>query len=286
MALVFGTSMLLCLRHPGDTYLAHSCAVLFSVVSLHESFGRQRGLLLGFTLGFAILSRQTSVFLVPLVWTILLTARPIERTRSDGVRACAVTLVGLAVCVGFYLYLNALRFGSPLDFGYEYIAEGGWYGYRAERWGNFNWIYIPSNLVRLLFMGFEIDFLAPSLLIPQMGHFGTSLTFASPFVFYALWGRFPNAPVLNRMGWVCIGLTCLVVLSHKSAMGGWQINGLRYTLDFLPMLFVFIVLGLERAARAGSGQLGCWLILYSIALNFLAMVVIPLFNRVLDALVS
>ena len=284
--LVFGTSMLLCLRFFADTYFAHTCAVLFSLAALVESFGRQRGLLIGFALGFAVLSRQATVFLVPFVWTVLLVWRSSGRNRSRGFLAIAATLVGLGICVGSYLYFNSIRFGSPLDFGYSCIQEGGWYGYRAARWGDFNWIYIPSNLVRLLFMGFEVDFLAPAMLVPSMGHFGTSLTFASPFVFYALAGRFQEAPAINRMGLACILLSCLAVLSHKSAMGGWQINGLRYTLDFMPMLFIFTVLGLERAKSGDYYRLGKGLIAYSIALNLIAIVVIPVFNRAISALVG
>jgi 4-amino-4-deoxy-L-arabinose transferase-like glycosyltransferase len=283
---VFGTSMLLCLRFYADTYFAHTCAVLFGMLALHESFGKQRGLLVGFALGFSVLSRQATVFLIPLVWTVLLVWRPSGQPRGNGVRSVVATLVGLGICAGFYLFLNDMKFGSPFDFGYRYIQEGGWYAYRSGRWGDFNWIYIPSNLVRLLFMGFEIDFAGPSFLVPQMGHFGTSLTFASPFVFYALVGRFHDARAVNRVGLACILLACLAVLSHKSAMGGWQINGLRYTLDFLPMVFIFTVLGLESRRPGPWYRLGKGLIGYSIALNFVAIAVIPALNRAIGALVE
>jgi hypothetical protein len=79
-------------------------------------------------------------------------------------------------------------------------------------------------------------------------------------------------------------LACLAVLSHKSAMGGWQVNGLRYTLDFMPMLFVFTVLGLEGTGRAGPARLGKFLIVYSIGLNFIAMALIPAAGRLLGML--
>ncbi len=284
LGLVFGTSVLLCLRYPVDTYFAHCCAVLVLLAALSEAFGRQRGLWIGFLLGFAVLSRQATILTVPFVWAILLLKRRDTGGRWKAIQSVAATGVGLAVCLGFYLYLNWLRFGSPFDFGYAYISEGGWYGYRAEHWGNFSWIYIPSNLVRLFVMGFEIDFAPPSYLIPTMGHVGTSITFASPFVFYALRGKLALSPTLNRIGWVCIGLTCLAVLSHKSAMGGWQINGLRYTLDFMPMLFVFLVLGLERVQLAGPGRLGKLLIAYAVGLNLVAEVVIPAARRLIGIL--
>jgi hypothetical protein len=64
----------------------------------------------------------------------------------------------------------------------------------------------------------------------------------------------------------------------------WQVNGLRYTLDFMPMLFVFTVLGLEGTGRAGPARLGKFLIAYSIGLNFIAMALIPAAGRLLGAL--
>lgn len=273
--LVLGTSYLLCLTLPVDTYFAHCCAMLFALIALNEAFGRQRGLLVGFALGFAILSRQLMASTVPVAWAALILLGRDRRGIRSGLQSACATLVGLAVCTGFYLWLNSVRFGNSFDLGYDYIREGGWYAYRKVLWGDFNWVYVPSNLIRMFLMGFDIEFQPPSYMVPRMGTFGSSLTFSCPFIFYALRGRISGGRVLNLVAWTSICLSCLAVLLHRSALGGWQINGLRYTLDFMPMLFIFIALGLERLRGTCWGQAGNYLIVYAIALNLIAMIVIP-----------
>jgi 4-amino-4-deoxy-L-arabinose transferase-like glycosyltransferase len=267
IGLVFGTSLLLSMRVPIDTYLSHCCAVAALFVALDEAFGRQRGLIIGFALGLAVLSRQLTALTIPFVWAVLW-LRP-QAGTGRAVRSIAATWVGLLVCAGFYLWLNDARFGNPFDFGYEYLREPTWYGYRAERWGQFNWVYVPSNLIRMLLSGFTIEFDPPSYMVPHMSLWGTSLTFASPWVFFAFRGRL--APTsLQRAAWVSICVTTLAVLAHKSAMGGQQINGLRYTLDFMPVLFVLAALGMQRAEGTPYQRLAHALIVYSVVLNFVA----------------
>jgi 4-amino-4-deoxy-L-arabinose transferase-like glycosyltransferase len=284
LGLIFGTAFLLCLTFPVDTYLANSCAMLFTLVALNEAFGAQRGWLIGIALGFAVLSRQLAVLAVPVVWAVLVARRKEGRRLPGAALAVAASAIGLAACAGFYLWLNKVRFGSPFDLGYEYIREGGWYAYRNARWGNFSWIYVPSNLIRMFLIGFDIQFLPPSYMVPTMGTWGTSLTFSCPFIFYAVRGRIPGPRALNLVAWLSIGLGCLAVLLYRCTLGSWQINGLRYTLDFMPVLFIFVALGLDRVWGTCWGKIGKYLIIYSIALNLVAFIVIPAAKIVLTRL--
>jgi hypothetical protein len=54
-------------------------------------------------------------------------------------------------------------------------------------------------------------------------------------------------------------------------MGGWQINGVRYALDFLPVLLVFAARGLQREADTPYAVIWKGAIVYAIALNVLAI---------------
>jgi 4-amino-4-deoxy-L-arabinose transferase-like glycosyltransferase len=224
LGFLFGTSFLVCATFPIDTYFAHICAVMFTVVALHEAFGRQSGLLIGFALGFAFLSRQLTVLTIPFVWAVLFLVRPKEQQPYMAVRSVLTTCIGLACCAVLYGYFNWARFGDPLETGYDILSlsEPGWYGYRAQNWGNFHWVYIPSNLIRMFLSGFSMDFEGPGLMIPHMGSFGSSLTFASPVVFYAMYARNTRARGLTIAAWFSIGLTALAVLAHKSALGGYR----------------------------------------------------------------
>lgn len=281
IGLIFGTSLLLVLRVPTDTYLAHCCAVAATFAALDEAFGRQRGLRIGFALGLAVLSRQLAVLTIPFVWAVLL-LRP--RDPFGGARrAVAMTWVGLSVCAGFYLWLNYVRFGNPFDTGYAYLQEPTWFGYRADHWGQFSWVYVPSNLIRLFLSGFAIEFDPPGYMVPRMSHWGTSLTFASPWLFYALGGRLLPGR-LQLAAWASIAATMVAVLAHKSALGGWQINGMRYTLDFVPVLYLLAALGMQRMVGTTYEPLAHALIAYSAALNVVAQDGIRLAGHLLERL--
>ncbi len=270
---VFGSVYWLVARYPLDSYFAHCVAVLCLLLALGEALGRKRGLLVGFLAGFACLSRQLSVFTLPFLWALMLWHAPGGRPARRRWGAVLLTGIGLAACLGAYAWYNWARFGAPGDDGYRYLEEETWYGYRMARWGNFHWIYLASNFLRMFLLGFTIDFQPPAYLIPQMSPWGTSLTFASPFVFYALFGRPTPDRRVNAIGGLSI-LACLAaVLLHKSANGGWQINGMRYALDFLPMALVFAATGMERWAATPWRRLWQGAVVYGIALNLIAQAI-------------
>ena len=71
---------------------------------------------------------------------------------------------------------------------------------------------------------------------------------------------------------------------HKGSLGGRQVNGMRYTLDFMPMLFILFSLGLERARGTCAERVGKWLICYAVVLNLTAIYLIPAAGKALRLL--
>lgn len=273
IAMIFGTAYWLCVRYAFDTYLAHMLAVLFVSLALWESLGKQRGWLIGLCLGIACTSRQLTVFVIPFVLAYLWFVPRTPASWWARLRPAFTALCVLGFIFFALLWYNWARFGSPLETGYDWVIEEDWYAYRLERWGNFNWRYMPSTFLRMFVMGFSIEFLPPSYLRPVMSPWGTSLTFASPFVFYAFWGRLPAPRIVNAAAWVCVGLILLAVLMHKSAGGGWQINAMRYSLDFLPLLSLLIATGMQRFGEGAGLKLRRALVGYAIVLNLTAIVI-------------
>lgn len=273
VAFVFGTVYWLMIREPYETYFAHVIGVLCAFSGLLLAHHQRHGVVIGFLLGAACLSRQLLAFCIPVAWVFLLEHRdasPPHRTRW---RQFTATGIGLATCLFALLAYNYVRFGDPLEGGYRFIHEPGWYGTRLERWGVFHPAFMPSNFLRLFLLGFVIEFPDPHAMIPAMGTAGTSLTFASPFLFYAFWGRFADRRVLNWTGAACIILCLLVVLMNKNAMGAWQINGMRYALDFLPLLVLFAAHGMDRFRHPPYALLWKAAIVYAIVLNLLAIAI-------------
>lgn len=267
---LFGTVYWLMIREPLDTYFAHVLATGLVILALEAAVAGRSGTVIGLYIGCAFLSRQLTVLSLPFVWALMLDHRESE-TLWRRLRPLLATVPGLALCLGLYLAYNGVRFGDPMNCGYNFILEPDWYGTRMARWGVSNWVYIPSNFVHLFLQGFSVVFNDPNRMIPDMSPSGTSLTFASPFLFFALRGAFSRHWLLNVTGWAGIALCTVAVMMNKNAMGGWQINGVRYALDFMPVLLVFAARGVQREADTPYRRVWQGAILYSIALNILAI---------------
>jgi len=266
---LFGTAFWLVVRFPFDTYFAHVLATALVFLALEAAAAHRSGAWVGLAMGAAFLCRQLTVLALPFAWLLML--RPGEPLLSRRfLKAVLASVPALALALGIYLYYNWIRFGNPLDCGYAYIPEYSWYLSRLDKWGVQSLAYVPSNFVRLFLQGFVIEFNDPDLMIPDISRAGTSLTFASPFLFFAFRNRFRDRPLLDWTAWGGIGLCALAVMMNKNAMGGWQINGMRYALDFLPVLAVLAARGMQRDADTPWRRVWQGAIAYAIGLNLLA----------------
>jgi hypothetical protein len=221
------------------------------------------GLMAGLFLGAAMMSRQmcvySAIFLVVLLWDNSGSSLLNRLWTQFGFAAM------IAASIGLFLWFNWARFGAPMDSGYSYLEVGDVWTENINRFGLFNLAYVPFNLCQLLFQGFHFE-LTPDKF--QMDRNGTSITFASPWVFAAFWAVWKRP--LVAAAWTTILLTVCHLMVYYS--NGWsQINAQRYTLDFLPVAVLLVALGLknlpERIWKAA--------IIYSIVLNFLALVLLP-----------
>jgi hypothetical protein len=279
LAFLLGTGNFLALKMAGGVwFLAHEFATLFLLLAIVEALGKARGWLVGFGLGGAFLSRQLAlfnlIFLTTLLWK---TSDPLRKHRR------ITNLLGLAIslggCVGFYLLLNFLRFGSPFDSGYQYMPQSGLVGLRAERYGLFSGAYVPFNLIYLLFQGFHVSFNSPDFLTNMVPDaFGTSIFGASPFVLLAFFAS------RKRAGVISIWLTVIVIQGIQLFYfgNGWmQYNTQRYALDYWPALMVLIALGFKEQQKVGQQRLWHWLIVFAVIQNLFMVGFLPELNRFL-----
>src|SRR5262249_51227415 len=102
--------------------------------------------------------------------------------------------------------------------------------------------------------------------------FGTSLTFASPFLAAAFWARWRRPLLLGA--WLSTAATLAVLLVYFNN-GFVQVNFQRYTLDALPVLMLLVALG---ARRFPSRTLWIGLVVYSVCLNLLTLLVVPVWQ--------
>ncbi len=115
---------------------------------------------------------------------------------------------------------------------------------RFKNFGSFHPMYFFHNFVYMFIQGFHLEFSLPMYLDkPHVDPFGTSLTFASPFVFFAFKAR--GRSILLWGAWISVSLCLLHMLFYFS--NGWvQENGIRYALDFFPVLIVLVALGMKN----------------------------------------
>lgn len=187
-----------------------------------------------FLLALAVGCRPFSILLLALFFLWLLkeqAAAPGRVFRRPGsgfwVPLLAAAAVGAAL--GWY---NYIRFGSPLEFGHNYLPE-----FLAAPEGQFSFAYLLPNLLGLL-RPVTLD----SNLDLRFSLFNGFLFFAANPVFL-VWGQHLfcclKEKKLQRKDAVlcaCWLLALLALCVHKT-MGGWQF-GARYLVDLIPYVLL------------------------------------------------
>jgi len=277
-AFFLGTAYTTSLFQAYETWhFAHIVAVTCLLLAVCEAFGRGRAPLVGLFCGLAFLSRHLCLCAAPfLAWT-LWQHHPAD-TLTRKVARIGLMCLPLAVCGGAYLGFNYLRFGDPFDTGYSYLRLEGFLAERVAQYGLFDVAYVPFNLTHLFLQGFHIDFASPKYLsVTEMDPFGTSVTFASPFLFLAVLARGPRAWLITA--WLAVALPVVHTAFYYNN-GFAQTNAQRFTLDYLPILIILVALGCQRShPRWWKLAIG-----YSVALNALALIGVDLLRRVTAAL--
>ena len=180
-------------------------------------------------------------------------------------------LLLLSLSCGFfivlYLLYNYARFGNPLDPGYANILFIGVLKERVDRYGVFSIRYLLFNLYTFFIKGFNIEFQGSALIqIKDMDLWGTSLLSASPFLIASLRAKW--SATLKWSAWLTIfGILLGLLFYHNN--GYFQTNTIRFSLDFLPLLFLLTALGIK--------DINPWLLKsligYAIFLNLLSFII-------------
>lgn len=279
LAFFFGSGYWYVLAFSEGVWFSESLvAVTALLLAIRESMTRRRGWVLGLCLGVAFLSRQVTILATPFIG---LTAWEGRRHDPDarGLRWLASFAMPLAISVAMYLGFNAIRFDHYWDAGYRYLPLDGYELARRDRYGLFSLAYVPVNLFHLLLHGFTLGFDSPDRLTnPQADWFGTALPAASPFVLLAFFA--PAKTAFNKAIWATVALMAFVH-SMYYVSGAGQLNWQRYALDYWPMLFILIALGLQAEDARGRSRLWKGAIAYSVALNAFVLAYFDLFGRFL-----
>ena len=243
-----GTSLLWCAMLGDVWFIAHVCAVAFTMIALAEIFGARRAWVIALCAVCAAESRFTMVLALP-VYAVLFWSRGLRDVRAWAAFG-AIVIAGLV----WWVWYNFARWGVPFDIGYT-------------QWYHQDQAGMPTGSpFRLQYLGYELwSFIVQTpAIVPQAPYVipsisGVALTITSPALIFAFWARRPALEVAAM--WVAAVVTAIPNLVYY--VNGFAQYAMRHSLDFIPFLFVLMVL----AARE---RLAVWirlLIAYSCAAN-------------------
>jgi hypothetical protein len=263
----FGTGYWYALFTSHHVYaFAQITSCCFQLLLLNELFGRKRWWLAGVYIGLSFLARQFTVFYIVFALGCLWQEWK-EAFKGVGFGQLVQLGVGCGLFVGIYFLYNALRFGNPFDPGYAYILYNGVLKERVQQYGVFSTRYFLFNIYSFFIKGFNINFGGPGMMrIQDMDRWGTSLLSASPFLVASVRAKWPKG--LRVAAWFTVVLILFGQLFYHNN-GFEQVNTMRFSLDFLPLLFVLTALGLK--------DIPSWLIKgmisYAILLNLISFLI-------------
>ncbi len=270
-------------------FTAHIVAVTFLLLYLLECAGRGRPLLAGAALAAAFLAR-TPVAFGALFWMML----ALRRSRSPRHLAWQVLQFSIppVAATALLLTLNVMRFGNPLDFGYERmrVAPQLEPGLRAH--GLFSPHFVPRNIAAFLVQPPLLDMRSvaiwqaaagdpPRLLgmlvtpererrIPfpvRFDPWGTGIWAVSPVLLFCLRPPPRDGFWVYGAAWLSTLAVALPNLLYYNT--GWYQFGYRFALDVLPFLLVLLAMGLHRPLHPLWHSAFIFLLALSVAANLL-----------------
>jgi hypothetical protein len=208
--------------------------------SLYEFYTRKRWLLIGFICGAILLTRVTAAPIVIFYVLELLSIIPLKKKNITPYLKLILPVLLCAYLIGLY---NYVRFQNPFNggVGYQLLYPD---SSISRSYGVFSLVHIPSNLYSLLLRA-PVPVLKSNaswtLKFPYIRNnvYGMSIFITSPYLIYLFtqkWSSF-NKSMRNLL--IATAFSMLFVLTYYGL--GLQQYGTRYSLDYLPELFLLFM---------------------------------------------
>jgi len=232
---------------PWSWYYSQVVATFLLFLGLYEFLSKKRHWVLGVISGLLFLTRTpASLIIVLFVADIYFNTHTTFRSRLLNLTKIISPFI-LAIFLAF-LY-NQLRFRNIFELGYNFqLIKGS--ALKAREYGIFNLIHLPGNLYYFLLSSptpvFK-DGLSHVLTYPYIkaNPWGVSIFFTSPYFLYLFLLKYKNR--LLKLMWVTALIIALPILLYYGV--GYRQFGYRYSLDFLPLLFLILLIGYRRKYR-------------------------------------
>ena len=234
---VFGTVLYFVGLVNISAYIVQAVGTVFIVLSLLEYFTKRRWFVIGVLIAAAGATRITLFGM-----TVFFLLEIIRLHKKLNLRRSLIfLLIPIILSISMLGIYNLRRFHSVFDTGYTHNVSVLDKDYLNNQEGFFSLRHIPANLYVLLFMppepviktGTEFVLEFPFL---KANHFGMAIWFTSPLFLYLLKAR--------KVSYTLPAIISILVLLFPSLIYfgiGISQFGYRYSLDFLPLLFLILL---------------------------------------------
>ena len=233
---VFGTVLYFVGLVNISAYVVQVIGTAFVVLALLEYFTKRRWLVIGLLIAAAGATRITLFGMTVFFLSEIIRLRQKLHLR----RSFFLLLIPIIFSISMLGLYNFRRFHSVFDTGYTYNVSVLNNNFLNNQEGFFSLKHIPANLYVLLFMppepvikdGAEFVLKFPYL---KANYFGMAIWFTSPLFLYLVKAR--KVPYTMP---AIIGIIFLLIPSLIYFGIGISQFGYRYSLDFLPLLFLLL----------------------------------------------
>ncbi len=209
--------------------------------AFYEFYTHRRWWLIGTICGLVFMTRATST---PILLFFVLEAWQLKVGRSKRVKMLLQLASPVVIAIALIGLYNYLRFQSPFNGGFKaQLLHSN--AIESRDMGIFSWKHIPSNFYYLVFTS-PLPVLRDSnswtLKFPFISNneYGESIFLTSPYLLYLFMQKWRTFDIHARNLIVAVAATALFVLSYYGV--GLMQFGYRYSLDFLPGMFLLFMI--------------------------------------------
>lgn len=274
----FGTPHLYLAALGSVWFNAHIVAILFGLLALREALGKKRWFVAGLWLAFAGLARPTvmfgAMFFVTMIW--------LSYKQRHRIRPLLTFATALMLGVAAHGLYNTARFGSPVNFGYQYVQGATNITSAYTRFGGFNPRFLPCNLFVSILSPPQVNGYVPPLTYDVCAYLLEGVNLSEPSVpitpnplgmsvfivtpaFLLMFAARQREATLAAAAWAGLLATMIPLWMYHNT-GSVQF-GYRYWMDAAPMWLLILSMALKNTSRGASRTFERTLIIFSIAIN-------------------
>lgn len=230
-----------------SAYVVQAVGTAFLFLSILEYFTKRRFLVIGVLIAAAGSTRITLFGI-----TIFFVLEIIRIYKKNLLKPLIYLLIPILITMAFLGIYNYKRFNSIFDTGYTRnvsVLNKDYYNYL---YGWFGKIHIPANLYSLLFMGPEPVRYGDVELVLEFPYlkangFGMAIWLTSPLFVYLIRAKREPHTISASIGIFVLLFPSLIYMGIGASQYGY-----RYSLDFLPLLFLILISAFKKGLPEGA----------------------------------